>query len=443
MTSRPSLQNRLAIGISIGVTFLWLAALAASALVVRHELDEAFDSALQETAQRILPLAVTDIIRQDRTAPFRTVEALDRHEEFLTYLVRDRSGTLLIQSHDANPDIFPARPATGFRNTKTHRIYGESAVSGTLFLEIAEPLAHRKEATFEAIMAMLLPLFAFVPATLLAVIWFVRRTLKPVVRFREEIERRNSADLSPVQGTGLPREIAPLADAVNILMERLRFSLEAERNFTANSAHELRTPVAAALAQTQRLMAETRDADILARAQQIEGALKGLSRLAEKLLQLAKAEGGGVLAETPTDLMAILPHVTEDYSRVSGTDRIRLENPANLPLISRLDPDAFGILIRNLVENALKHGAADTPVILRITPEQDIRIINGGPAVDPDTLTTLKRRFARGAARSDGFGIGLAIADTIARRAGGRLKIHSPATGQEGGFEVVLTLPPP
>ena len=107
----------------------------------------------------------------------------------------------------------------------------------------------------------------------------------------------------------LPSEIAPIADAVDRLIARLRQALEAERSFTGNSAHELRTPIAAALAQTQRLLAEMPDNAIRERARTVELALRELSRLSEKLLQLAKAEGGGLLVETPQNLAEVLRFV--------------------------------------------------------------------------------------------------------------------------------------
>src|SRR5690606_34708819 len=108
------------------------------------------------------------------------------------------------------------------------------------------------------------------------------------------------------------------ADAVNRRLERLRRALESERRFAANSAHELRTPLAATLAQVQRLRHDAPTGPLQARAAQIEASLKELARLAEKLMQLAKAEGGGVLAETPQDLALLLSHVVEDLQRTAS-----------------------------------------------------------------------------------------------------------------------------
>src|SRR5690606_10825523 len=86
-------------GLTLGVTLLWLLGVGLSALVVRHELNEVFDSALEETAQRLLPLAVVEITNREQMTPQRIV-ALAAHEEYLTYLVRDARGNILLRSHD-------------------------------------------------------------------------------------------------------------------------------------------------------------------------------------------------------------------------------------------------------------------------------------------------------------------------------------------------------
>ncbi len=97
-----------------------------------------------------------------------------------------------------------------------------------------------------------------IPLALLAIILAVRASLSPLRRFRERLEARNARDLSPVPAADLPSEIAPVADTLNGLLARLKAAFEAERSFAANAAHELRTPLAGAIAQAQRLQAETR-----------------------------------------------------------------------------------------------------------------------------------------------------------------------------------------
>jgi two-component system OmpR family sensor kinase len=435
MKSSSSLQKRLGLGLTLGMTLLWLGGTVGAWLVVQHELNEAFDSALEETAQRILPLAVLEISNREAPREAQHIATLKMHKEYLTYLVRNAQGEILMQSHDANPKIFNQQPSEGFSTTEKYRLYGASALRQTLFIEIAEPLRHRREAAREALIALLLPLLALIPVSLLGTWLFVRISLRSVLAYRHAVEARGAGDLSPINVARLPAEIDPLADAVNRLLERLRKALEAERSFTANSAHELRTPLAATLAQIQRLRHEAPEGPLQVRAGKIENSLRELARLSEKLMQLAKAEGGGLLSEAPQDLIPLLAHVVDEWSHSSGQS-IELQLPSQASVYSAIDPDAFGILLRNLIENALKYGAVDQPVEVSLTDQALLRVVNGGPAVPEPVLQRLTERFVRGNSETSGSGLGLAIAKTIVQGVGASMTLVSPAKGRENGFEV-------
>ncbi|MDA7088296.1 HAMP domain-containing sensor histidine kinase [Pseudomonas sp. SA3-5] len=441
MKPAASLQRRLGLGLTLGITLLWLLATAGAGLVVQHELDEAFDSALEETAQRILPLAVLEIVNREEPRALQHIASLQAHKEYLTYLVRDNHGNTLLQSHDADLAVFNAQPLEGFTTTSSHRLYAASALRKTVFIEVAEPLAHRHEAAWGALQAFLLPLLLLIPLSLFGTWLLVRLSLRSVLAYRRAIETRGAGDLSPIKAARLPAEINPLADAVNHLMERLRRALEAERSFTANSAHELRTPLAATLAQVQRLRREIPEGPLQERATQIEASLRELARLSEKLMQLAKAEGGGLLSETPQDLLPLLAHVVEDLRRTAG-GRLHLQLPSTEAVLTTIDPDAFAILLRNLIENAMKHGASDQPIEVSLSSTALLQVVNAGPLVPPALLAQLSERFVRGPGQAEGSGLGLAIAAAIAQGVGARLLLASPAPGKTDGFAVSVQFAP-
>ena len=441
MRAPRSLQGRISLGLGLGIALLWIVATAATARILRHELDEVFDSALEETAQRILPLAALDIIGRDQEGISQRVATLRPHEEYFTYVVRDAKGTVLLHSHEADDAVFPPFAGMGFADTPTHRIYFDAALQGTITIAVAEPLAHRRAIANQALLGLALPLGLLVPLSLLGVWWVVRRSMAPMRAFRKEIETRGGGDLAPVAAGGLPSEIEPIAEAVNRLLGRLRSTLEAERSFTANAAHELRTPVAAALAQTQRLLSETTEAAVRLRAQQIEAALQRLSRLSEKLMQLARAEGGRLQTAQAADIAPVLRMVVEELAQgAQRNGRIEVSIPAS-PVLSKIDRDAFAILARNLIENALKHGAREEPVRVTLSPDGVLTVANAGPPVPPDMLARLSRPFERGHTAADGTGLGLAIAKAIASGAGGDLTLTSPLKGQPGGFEARFSVP--
>lgn len=433
-----SLQGRLGLWLGVGLTVLWVLAAGVTALIARSEIGQVFDSALQETAQRILPLAVVDILNREEAGISQRLAAIRAHDEFFTYIVRDDQGRILLQSHAADPGTFPAWDGIGFRQTATHRLYSDEAVQGTIRITVAEPLDHRASIAREIQMGLGLPLLIVLPVALLAIMLAVRASLVPLRQFRDRLSARGVRDLSPVAGTGLPAEIAPLADTINGLLGRLEAAFEAERSFAANAAHELRTPLAGAIAQAQRLQAETRDAGAKARAAGIETTLKRLQRLSERLLQLARAEGGRLRRDVAADLRPVARLIADDLARVAGPGRILLTVPESA-VMSDLDPDAFAILLRNLIENALRYGDPQTPVDVSLVKDGTLIVANDGPVVPAEDLARLTHRFERTRSDGGGSGLGLAIVATIAERSGSQFELRSPREGRTTGFEAILS----
>lgn len=436
---RPSMTRRLVIYVTGVVLLAWLFASGLAVVAMQFEFAEIFDGAVQETADRLLPLAVDDL--SDRNGgEMREISQPSSGDEYLTYQVRSADGQVIMHSHDVSEVPYPVPLKVGFADTPTHRIYTASTADGALFIQVADAFENRREAVREAGGALLYPLIALVPLSIIAVIFVVSRMLRPISGLRDEISMKDSGNMAPVKDDRLPRELEPIARSVNHLLERLRSALDAEREFASNSAHELRTPIAGALAQAQRLQAEI-PAEHRNRVDQIETSLAHLARLAEKLLQMSRAEAGIGVSDAPTDLMPVLKMILLDFERLPGGEgRIRLHDEAAQTIIHAVNPDAFGIVMRNLVENALVHGPDDGPVDVVVASESEISVINGGPVIDPQVLTKLTTRFARGATSASGSGLGLSIVASLVPHMGGRLDLLSPATGRADGFEVRIRL---
>jgi two-component system OmpR family sensor kinase len=434
MRAPRSLQGRLGLWLGAALMVTWVLAASVTALIARGEIEEVFDSALQETAQRILPLAVVDILNREEAGISQRLAAIREHDEFFTYIVRDDQGRILLQSHAADPATFPTWDGIGFRQTATHRLYSDEAVQGTIRITVAEPLEHRASVAREIQMGLGLPLLIVFPVALIAIVLAVRASLAPVRQFRDRLSARGIGDLGPVASADLPTEIAPLADTMNGLLGRLDAAFEAERSFAANAAHELRTPLAGAIAQAQRLQAETQDVDAKARAAEIEATLKRLTRLAERLLQLARAEGGRLRRGVAADLRPVARLTVDDVARTAAPGRILLTLPDSA-VMSDLDPDAFAILMRNLIENALRHGRVDSPIEVSLASDGTLIVANDGPVVPADDLARLTQRFQRGNSEGSGSGLGLAIVASIAERTGSTFEIRSPRASGAAGFE--------
>jgi two-component system OmpR family sensor kinase len=435
-----SLQARLALSLGLALTLLWLLAATVTTVMIRGEMDEVFDSALRETAERLLPLAVTDIVGREDQGITQRLTPIRAHDELFTYVVRDSEGRVLLRSHAADPGIFPPYDGTGFRQTATHRLYNDAALRDTIRITVAEPLTHRTEVAREIQIGLGLPLLVVLPVALAAIILTVRFSLAPLRHFRRRIEARSARDLSDVPAEDLATELSPLAATLNGLLARMRDAFEAERSFAANAAHEIRTPLAGAIGQAQRIRSETSDPAIDARAQEIETTLKRLTRLSERLMQLARAEGGQLRTDRGTDIRPVARLMVEDFARACPPGRIVLNVP-DAPVLSDIHPDAFGILCRNLVENALRHGEGTAPVVVSLTSDGHLSVANDGPVVPGDTIARLASRFERANASTEGSGLGLAIVTAIAERIGSELVMVSPRPDAPGGFQASVRLP--
>ncbi len=444
-----TLRGRLIRSLALGIILSWLAAAALAVLAVRFKLHEEFDSVLQETAQHLLPSILADYGVALKAAPASatppTLPAVP-HDEYITYQILSLDGQVQLRSHQAPMQAFVLPVATGFAwDPLGRRVYSELSVDGRHAIEIAEPAGHRTEPIIHTILLLLLPLGGLVPVA----IWFIRRSVRhglaPLLALQREIAGRSRSNLKPLPVSSLPEELGRMVADVNLLLHRLAQAMESERSFAANSAHELRTPVAAAMAQTQLLAAHLGEATPLGRrALAIVAELRRMSHLAERLLQLSRADAGVAMASDTLDALPLVAMLAADADRQAGhAGRVRLETGGAASFIVRADLDTLGIAIRNLLDNALLHGTPDGVILLRLGPGRVLSVSNDSPLVEPAELATLTERFRRLDDNRPGSGLGLAIVETIIRQLGGTLHLHSPARGMMTGFEAVLEFPEP
>jgi two-component system OmpR family sensor kinase len=440
-----SIVHRLLTSTLLLLLVLWTAVVISVAWVIKHETDEIFDSSLQETAQRLLPLAVMQLTESDddnKHALELDEDALEpaQHDEYLVYQVFHASGRLLLRSHAAPTTPLATDLKQGFQRTAKHLIYIEKTRNGEYFLALAEKASHRRDTFLSILKYLLMPLLALLPLSALVMLIIVRNARHPLERLDVELSKRGSSDLNPVTVHTLPLELQHLANTVNQLMHRLRSALESERNFTANSAHELRTPLAAALAQIHVLESSSLNDSQLQTLETIKQMLQRLQALSEKLLQLARAESGIAWKSGTVDLGHLLEMLCRDHQWRTDL-KIHLSLPETSVTVEG-DIDALGIVLGNLLENATKYAPANTliQVELRTGPVR-LRIINDCDPLPKQTLERLHERFYRARPESRGAGLGLSIVRTLLEPTEIDFQIHSPAQGSQRGFEAQLTWP--
>lgn len=443
MNHSGTLSRRLAVLVSGGFAVIWGLAVVATALVLGSEQEEMLDLELRETAGILLPV-LSNAYRQgliDPNPEFLETLIGGPDEALMLALVDPKGAVLLISAGAQGADLPVGSPVEGYTRTGIHAYYTTPPDDAGLSLHFGDPLEERREAYLDSLFAFIVPMLALLPLAYLLVGRIAQSALLPLGMLATEIEKRGDALLDPIDGSGQPEELRKITSRLNGFMIRLSQALEGERNFATNTAHELRSPVAVALAQVQRLRLETTEPDALDRIDRLETALKRMRGLLARLLQMARAEAGIGPTQAPEDVARLLDLVVEELaSSTARRERLRVTLPEG-PVMSSIDPDAFAIVASNLVENALQHAPADTPITIRLTSDGVLSVANEGVTIPPDELDRLTERFHRRDSSGNGFGLGLYISDRIARQSGGILALSSPPPGQDTGFEAVFRMP--
>ena len=449
MKRRGSIALNLALGLSLMTAVLWVGAASIAVGVLRHELNEAYDDSLRQSALRLLPLAIHDIHEPwERRLPvvggssgFPAPDE-DLDDESFTYFVRNAAGEVVLRDEDVADDAGIEAPAAGYGEWQGQRTYSLTDARSGYGIVIVEASKRREGAISDSVAGLAWPLAALLPLIGLGIWFAMRLALRPLIALRDDIARRDGRNLEPLSADGHPVELAPIADAVAGLLERLKSAMDMERSFAARSAHELRTPIAGALAQTQQLAAELSDSPRLGRVHEIEAALRRLSALSEKLLQLSRLDAGFARTDQQSDLVPVVKLMVRDANRFDAEDeRVTLDLGGRSRMPVPIDADAFAIALRNLIDNALVHGAKGGRVTVTIDAAGQVHVRSDGPVVAPETLAQLGQPFVRGDTDGQGTGLGLSIVSSILRQAGGSLTLLSPAQGSDRGFEAVIGLP--
>lgn len=452
-----SLRFQLGLFLSVLVLLGWVIGAGFAVRTVSSSISGLSNVRLQQSAQQLLAAFDHELFddhdddehddddhdrktptRIDRTAISKSIRAVGAMGNGLDYLILDAQGRVLFMSDTADLASFPVPPQLGLTQSNGRFFYFEQGHKGRVSVYAQESENARSLVIRQTFRDLLWPILILLPIMLLSIWAIVSRALRPIAQLQSDIEIRGQENLDPIARTRLPSEISGIHGSVNQLLERLRKTLVVERRFIAQAAHELRTPVAAALAQTERLIQEAQTPQASDRAENIRHSLDRLKRLCEKLLQLAKAEGGLGVTRSDIDLRDVLKLVVHEIS-VGNTvaDQIQQTLPET-PVHCAIDPDGFAILIRNLVENALLHGTPGLPITVRLDKNGGVQVDNDCDPVDPAVLSQLVDANPEPAPSLKGNGMGLMIVRKLADATGMTVTVSSPITGSDRGFSVSL-----
>jgi two-component system OmpR family sensor kinase/two-component system sensor histidine kinase QseC len=276
--------------------------------------------------------------------------------------------------------------------------------------------------------------------------WLAALTLRPLQQLAAGVRARDVQSLRPLPTGGLPDEAAPLVGALNALLQRLGASLDAQRAFVADAAHELRSPLTALKLQVRLLQ---RAGDDAARADATAALAAGIdraARLVEQLLALARSEPGAPAAAMEAlDLSELVRQAVVDTASLAQSRGTVFALEADAPVVVHGDRDALSSLVRNLADNAVRYAPARSTVLVRVSMAASdgrpvLTVDDAGPGIPAAERARVFDRFVR---RSDGSqpgsGLGLAIVRAVAERHGAELELsdvpEDVVRGLRGGLD--------
>jgi len=290
-----------------------------------------------------------------------------------------------------------------------------------------------------------LPTFLGLPLLALLVGLAIRRGLRPLEILARALSRREPGSREPIRLDNAPTELKPVVDALNGQIGRLESALERERRFSADVAHELRTPLASTMINLENAMSSAQPHEAQAALEAARECLVSLARRTEQLLALARLEVGAASgARSRVDIAELALEVIEELSPLIGHGGVELsirELPVNLVIEGY--GVALGALLRNLLENAFRHVPAGGHVELSISRDEEevvIEVVDDGPGIPPERRASMFTRFQRGLdTQGEGFGLGLSIVQRAAELHAARVQLLDATSGP--GLRVVVTLP--
>lgn len=438
---RTSLQRRLLWLVLAVVIAGWALAAAATWLGARHELDELLDSHLAQAAAILVVQQTHELAEHGQALSDSPV--VHRYAPKVAFQVY-HAGRLALRSENAPDEPLlpePIRLRSGFDTVRigsvAWRVYADHGPED-IQVFVGERIASRAQILAAILRGSLIPLLLILPALALAIWWAVRQGLAPLRRFGGVLARREPAELHALDARDMPEEMSPMILALNGLFARIEALLDGERRFTADAAHELRTPIAAIRTQAQvALQASDEGSRRAALMQTMEGCDRA-ARLVEQLLTLARLEAEAKPAARVCDLAAIARQVAAGMApkaigksqnlALSGSEHCRLNG----------DETLLAVLVRNLLENAMRYSPSGASIDVDIACADGgftLTVEDSGPGMSDAEIEKLGRRFYRAAGLSaSGSGLGWSIVRRIAQAH--RLRIAVTRSQRLGGLQV-------
>jgi len=442
-----SLNRRLLGGLILSFLVAWGVMVYVWLVAVRAEVLDLHDAQLVQYARLIAGLpAGPEAFVSDGQAPL-SLAPRHPYERFIVHQIYSADGELLRASAHA-PDLPLGRSSEGFSDHAIDgdvwRVFVLRSDDGRLRVHVAENCEIRNGQISEIVNRTLLPLVLGVPLAALLAWFMVRHSLRPLQVLRERVEGIDRDLALGMDSRDVPPEVAPLVESLRALLERLDLAFVNERRFTADAAHELRTPLATLRAQAQVAQSARGEVERNRALNGLTALVDRASHLVNQMLILAKSEAAGADSQfTEIDLGEIACDVVGDFRSQARGARAGLRAAA--PAGTRVYGDRALLmsLMRNLVDNALRYGGADNDVSVRVYRQNHhgiVEVEDRGPGIPESERAQAFERFHRGlGTERSGSGLGLSIAQRVVKLHGGCIELCTASDGR--GLLVRARLP--
>jgi len=425
-----SIRGALLCWLNGGLLLCCLAAAVAVYSLVENEVGELNDYQLRLVAEAISSNPL-DVVKND--ASKRTEFDIDDDDQFIIQ-TWDPDGT---QTYSSVPALgLRLDRQSGYETVATAsgpwRIY--SVLMRGRYIQVGLQLRARNQLAVRIALRAIVPLLILFPLVS-ALVWIVvHRGLRPLTQVMRSLKERSVTALQPLPTGGLKAELLPLVLALNDLLERLARAITVQRNFVADAAHQLRTPLAAVRLQMQLAQRAQSSDERISAFNDLANGVNRAVRLVEQLLTLAKHEPDGIQYRMlPLDLAGVVTSVVNECSPLVREKAIDLQVRADEPVGIMGDLDALRVMLQNLIENAIRYTPSFGQVEVRVDGGDRhacVEIADTGPGVpEAERERVFDRFFRRQGTQQTGSGLGLAIVRNIASRHGAVVRLLTAAGG--------------
>lgn len=430
-----SLTQRLSVILLLITTSVWIGSLGSIYWGMQKTANGIFDKSLAETAHALLSTTLSTL--DGRVPEHTAIEKIQgEHYDQIIFQIWHRDGQLIYRSVGVATQPFVQQADFGWINMddKTYRSYSVWDSTHTIQVQIAQVWTIRQDIQQDMLMFLFLVSVIFLPLLSWLIFLTVRSHLSAVYSISRNLEQQSIEHLHPIHPV-VPKEIEPLVSSLNTLLSEIADSIQREKRFTSNAAHELRTPLAAIRLHAQVLQSARSAAESQEAAQDIVTGVDKASRMIAQLLTLARLEPNAMQAKNHVDLVNLIQSTVSmlDFQfRQAGIDlQLQLDSA---PIYAQ--PEQLEIMLRNLLENAVIYRHPELAPIIKVScgvaqAKVFLQIEDNGIGMDPEQIPLVFQRFYRinQASAVIGSGLGLSIVKQIVDSHQGNIEISAAPSG--------------